>query len=111
MKELLTFANEIGKQLEVVNRSRLMRGRYRFQAYFIGSEISEGSFLKGEYGVGGTLDAALFDYANLISGKILVFNAYLESRKEIEVPELVHTPTTLLTEAVVIRQEEPWNVF
>lgn len=50
MKELLTFANEIGKQLEVVNRSRLMRGRYRFQAYFIGSEISEGSFLKGEYG-------------------------------------------------------------
>lgn len=48
-------------------------------------EIKSGIFLKSIFGTGETFSEACEDYLNQIRGKTLVFNAYSESRKEVQV--------------------------
>jgi hypothetical protein len=57
-------------------------------ASFENCEIKEGMILNGEYGSGKTMVEAIKDYAQKISGKLIVLNAYGKGRKEIYVPEL-----------------------
>ena len=50
---------------------------------FQNSEIKDGIFLVGEYGIGQTFEEACEDYIRQISGKTIVFHAYTDSRKEV----------------------------
>ena len=51
--------------------------------YFKDSEIKDGMFLVGDYGSGQTFEEACEDYIRKISGKMIVFHAYTDSRKEV----------------------------
>ena len=59
-----------------------------YYAKFKACDIKVGACLASEYGNGATPDDAMWDYAQRISGKILVVDAYLNSRREIKVPLL-----------------------
>lgn len=50
-----------------------------------GAEIKRDGFLVSEFGAGRTFESACEDYLAKISGETLVFNAYSESRKEVNV--------------------------
>jgi hypothetical protein len=50
---------------------------------FAKAEIKDGSFLVSDFGVGNTFEEALKNYANKISGKTLVFDAYTDHRREV----------------------------
>lgn len=52
---------------------------------YAGSEVIKGMFLTTEFGEGLDFQSACDDYLNKISGKTLVFNAYCENRKEVNV--------------------------
>jgi hypothetical protein len=56
---------------------------------FQNCEIKDGAALIGVSGNGKTEAEAFADYAAQISGRFLVFNAYQDSRKEIQCPILV----------------------
>lgn len=58
----------------------------RFYAHFKYAEVKEGSMLRGSYGDGPTEDAAIRNYANEISGQLLVIKAFSKERHEIRVP-------------------------
>ena len=68
------------------------RCTYRFYARFKDSDLKEGPILSGEYGNGHSEEEAIRNYAALISGRLLVINAYSHagaSRREIRVPILI----------------------
>lgn len=50
-----------------------------------GCDVKDGYFLRGVVGRGNTFEEACEDYLKQIRGKILVFNAYSDSRKEVKV--------------------------
>lgn len=54
---------------------------------FKNCEVKEGRFLRTEYGVGATPQAAIESYVNLIKGSILVDGAFTDKRKEWNVPD------------------------
>ena len=49
---------------------------------FRDTEVKDGYFLKGEYGVGATFDDACTDYMEKISGKTLVYRDLDGERRE-----------------------------
>ena len=49
------------------------------------ADVKDGPVLVGVFGKGGTFEGACYDYLSKIRGKTLVFDAYLKSRKEIQV--------------------------
>ena len=54
----------------------------RFYAHFEGIEIKDGSVLISEFGNGVTPELAIQNYAKEINGKLLVFHAMGDDRKE-----------------------------
>lgn len=65
--------------------------RDAFYASFEGAEVKEGACLASEYGDGSNEEEAIRNYAALISGKLLVFNAFGRDRHEIQVPYLSYS--------------------
>ncbi|MGD9697532.1 hypothetical protein [Acinetobacter sp.] len=57
-------------------------------AHFENSDIKEGAILKRAYGNGVNKENAIKNYADEISGTLLVLNAMSDDRKEIRVPLL-----------------------
>lgn len=71
-------------------RSDRMRRPWRFYASFKYAELREGDrLLRGAYGNGDTAEEAIANYAEEISGGLLILNAYGSDRKEIKVPRLL----------------------
>ena len=66
----------------------------RFHATFEDSGVKEGNFLAGTYGNGETPDEAIAAYAKQISGKQLTFVTHTKDRRDIYVPNLIHTTVT-----------------
>jgi len=63
-----------------------------FYAYFEGAEIKRDACLSSDFGGGNSEEGAISDYANRISGRLLVFNAYGRDRHEIQAPYLSYSP-------------------
>jgi hypothetical protein len=76
--------------MEVNERASCLNSDNRFYAQFKHAEVADRGFLCGVYGDGRTVHLAIADYAEKISGKRLVINAYGPHRKEINVPILSH---------------------
>ena len=92
---LAAFAEQHGLTMEIHERTPGNMGAIwtknnRYYAYFKKCETKEGSILRGTSGNGETPDAAMAEYAEKISEKKLVFNAYGKDRREIDVPMLTH---------------------
>ena len=51
--------------------------------HFQDCETKDGMFLVGTFGRGKTFEEACEDYVRKISGKMIVFHAYTDSRKEV----------------------------
>ena len=61
----------------------------RFYAVFRGADIRTGEHgLLGVHGNGATVNDAILDYAHRISGELLIVDAMLASRREIQVPTI-----------------------
>ncbi len=58
----------------------------RYYASFDRVEIKEGGMLRGSYGDGATPEEAIENYLGEIRGRRLVFAAYSDCRREIDVP-------------------------
>jgi len=91
---LEAFADEHGLVMETRERSRQHSiGEWceslRWYAMFAHAELKEGGMLRGEIGNGDTQQAAIADYGNRISEKLLVIDAYGPNRREIRVPVIV----------------------
>jgi len=61
---------------------------FRWYVYFKGCEVKDGNVLCGVFGDGRTIKEAIANYTEAISGKLIVIDAYKETRKEIYVPIL-----------------------
>jgi len=66
--------------------------KHAFYAYFEGAEVKEGCCLVSSYGDGADEDDAILSYAQSISDKTLVFNAFGKDRREIKTPYLSYHP-------------------
>jgi hypothetical protein len=66
------FANAHGLVMDVVERDRPIGDPMRFYAKFDGAWVKDGCFIRSTHGDGATPEAAIADYARLISGKTLV---------------------------------------
>lgn len=78
------FADKHGLTMIVRERARFIcpDDRGRWIASFDKVESKDGCVLTGEYGNGATPDEAISDYARKITGKLLVYDACGENRKE-----------------------------
>lgn len=84
------FADKHGLVMEVHERKRPLGDLARFYAHFKGVEVKkQPCFLLGEFGNGSTPKNAIADYADKISGELLVVDAMAPDRREILVPQLV----------------------
>lgn len=93
-KEILDLEKELGIELEANERAEGLRGLKRFYVLFRDAHAMESSCLVGYSGNGDTVDEALKDYCNLISGKRMAFNPFSHNRTEIVMPKLVHKKLT-----------------
>ena len=92
--EILDYSKELGSDLLAVERqinSSTPAGVDRFYVYFDDGEVMENGMLLSDHGNGNTINEALKDYANRISGKRLAFYATTQNRIEVVMPKLVHT--------------------
>lgn len=85
---LAEFADRNGLVMEVVERRRPIGDPSRYYAHFQRVEVREVCLLRGTYGDGSTPEEAIANYAPEISLKIIVVDARMPSRKEIESPRL-----------------------
>jgi hypothetical protein len=76
----------IGRNLVVTRYANPGPGNH-WAARIQGAEIKDGGMLRAFSGRGVTPDEALIDYANEIAGKVLVFDAYNDRRREINIPK------------------------
>lgn len=93
--DIAEFAERHGLTMEVHERERdssMYFTTYPFYAEFKGAEVKEGVCLISAFGDGDNEESAIRDYANEISGKLLVFNAFGKDRYEIKVPYLSYNP-------------------
>jgi hypothetical protein len=81
--EIMEFAEMHSLKMEVRRRKA---GDY--YASFSHAETKRDCFLEGTYGNGKNKKEAIKQYAKEISGKLLVVDAYKETRREIPVPAL-----------------------
>jgi len=82
------FAEENDLTMKVVERKHYDHKGQRFYAVFDGAEVKGDSVLMGLYGDGETEEEAIRSYAQVISGKTIVFNAEKKYRLELDVPIL-----------------------
>lgn len=90
VREILDFEKEIGREL-IIDERMTTDNNYSYSARFKGGETIDGGVLCTYSGRGQTIDDAIRDYAKIISGQTMVFNAYSKGRREVEVPILIHT--------------------
>lgn len=84
---IFEFAQEHGLDLVVNQRESTKLPRYTVR--FKRVEVKDGSLLHSEYGDGMTINDAVDEYAQLISGQRLIFDAMSDkNRKEINAPRL-----------------------
>lgn len=89
---LAQFAEREGLSLLVSERPLPVGSPDRYYARFERCEEKGDGVLIGTYGNGHVPASAADDYARKISLKRLVFNAYGDDRREIDVPRLVIEP-------------------
>jgi len=89
-KEILDYEKEIGVEL-VVNERTPQGNLPKYYIEFENGEVMENKCLCGVTGNGNTIDKALINYCEEISGTRMAFNAYSSSRREIQLPKLIHT--------------------
>jgi hypothetical protein len=82
------FAEKHGLIMEICERDHGWRLAPLFGS-FIRVEVKNGSILLGAYGNGFSEGEVIRDYAKLISGKLIVFDALGPNRKEIQCPIFV----------------------
>ena len=82
------FAEKHNLVMEIHERGLPVGNPGRFYAHFKHADTKEGHILCGEYGDGATPLAAVMAYATAISLKMLVIDAYEDTRREIRVPRL-----------------------
>lgn len=82
------FADKHGLVMEVHEREKPVNEGKRFYAHFRGVEVLKDSVLVSEYGDGSDPVIAVAKYAKMISGKVLVLDAYKPTRREIIVLKL-----------------------
>ena len=81
------FADKHSLEMVVSERSHEMPKSMRFYAHFKNCEEKTGQgMLRGTFGNGATPTQAIKAYAQEISGKTLVVDAFTEKRREILVP-------------------------
>lgn len=73
-EKLETFADRYDLEMEVREFPRDRKG-YRFCAYLMGVYIRDGALLHAPTGTGNTPEAAIADYASLISTQALGFTS------------------------------------
>jgi len=73
----------IGKKL--LTRRRAIRSR-PVMVFFEDTELKEGEMLIGECGKGSTVGQAKADYCKKLKGQILITDAMLKTRREIQLP-------------------------
>jgi hypothetical protein len=81
---------EIGERTQTDLHPSIPFKSNRFYASFKDIETKQGACLCGTHGNGGTGEEAISDYANQISGKLLVRGAFTEDRQEFYAPELYY---------------------
>lgn len=87
---LQEFADKHDLTMVITERNPIMHHNLpSYYCRFQNCEIKENSTLSSVAGNGSTEADALADYAAKISGRYLVFNAYQDSRKEVQCPILV----------------------
>lgn len=87
--KLDAFAAANKLELKVGRRVGVASGTSRYYASFESAEVRTGRRgLLGEHGNGGKPSAAVADYARLISGRTLVVDAFKDTRREVDVPQL-----------------------
>lgn len=62
----------------------------RYYASFENIEVKDENFLTSTYGDGCIPEYAIMDYCSKIRGKLLVFGAYTDKRKEFWAPEQLY---------------------
>lgn len=82
------FADNHDLVMVICERQHPVNDNFRFYAHFKDAETKDRSILSSEYGDGPTPQKAVEDYTRLISGKLLIINAYSADRLEINVPQL-----------------------
>lgn len=80
------FAEKHDLTMKVSERGLHVRHPHLYYARFEGAEVKDGCILCSAYGNGHTPEEAIADYANEISGKLLVFGAFSDLRREIQAP-------------------------
>ena len=89
---IATFADRHGLVMEVTERDHLPKGDHsRYYANFKAVEENGDGVLIGLFGDGRTPDEAIASYANIISLKRLVVDAFEKSRREIKAPRLFYS--------------------
>ena len=83
------FATKHDLRLHIRERALPVGHPDRYYASFDNCEVSEPPFLVGVFGNGATPDEAKRDYAEVISMKRIVINAWGMKRREIDVPRLI----------------------
>ena len=81
------FADKHNLIMEINERSPGHDG-LRYYAHFKRVEVKKGVFLVGVHGDGVTPEYAINNYAELISGKTVVYNPWRKGSKTLEVPIL-----------------------
>lgn len=86
---LKEFADFYGLTMVVTERKRPIGHPDRFYASFENCDTIEGALLTGAFGNGATEEEAISNYTKNISLKRIVYDAYGENRKEIDVWRLI----------------------
>lgn len=89
MVTLEEFADIVHRDL-VIRRYAGQRNRYICSLEHC--EVKDGPILSGVYGEGRSPKEAMNSYAEQISGRLMVFNAYRDTRQEFGVPQLELLP-------------------
>jgi hypothetical protein len=87
--EITDYEKLINCELVVAERDDPSLPRYYVVFEF--ADIKDGISLVGAHGNGNSIDQALSDYCKRISGNTLVIRAFSKERREILVPQLIHT--------------------
>lgn len=87
------FAEKYNLTMKVTERDLRVRHPQLYYARFDGAEIKGDCILRSAYGNGHTPEEAIANYANEISGKLLVIGAFTDGRREIRVPVLAEPVT------------------
>lgn len=91
------FAEKHDLVMEIHERENPSSDLMRYYAHFRRAETKDGRMLCGEHGNGHSPAFAVAQYAQAISGKLLVIDAMGKNRREIRVPRLTSDKNWMVT--------------